>query len=223
MDGLLANGNVAVLAWVPAHGAPWHSVTMPRRLLKPAGPAPEPHALREAALLYLARFAATEAGLIRVLDRRVERWARRAEAEGAEDVAPQAAAARVQAREVARDLARSGTVDDAAFAETRARRLARAGRSRRAMAAHLGAKGVPAGIAAASLPPPEQELAQALSYARRRRLGPFRADDDPPSPDRERRELASLARAGFPPSVARRALRADPDEAEALVSALRRE
>ena len=91
------------------------------------------------------------------------------------------------------------------------------------MAAHLGVKGVPADIAAASLPPPEQELAQALAYARRRRLGPFRAEEGSPSPERERRELASLARAGFPPGVARRALRADPDEAEALVSALRRE
>ncbi|MBV9747741.1 MAG: RecX family transcriptional regulator [Acetobacteraceae bacterium] len=196
---------------------------MPNRLPKPAGAVPDPHALREAALIYLARFAATEAGLIRVLDRRLERWARRAEAEGAEDVASQAAAARAQAREVARDLARAGAVNDAAFAGARARSLARAGRSRRAVAAHLSAKGVPAGIAAASLPPPEQELAQALAYARRRRLGPFRAAGGAPTAEQERRELASLARAGFPPGVAIRALRADPDEAEALVSALRRE
>lgn len=195
---------------------------MPNRPPKPAGAAPGQSALREAALLHLARFATTEAGLVRVLDRRVERWARRAEAEGAEDVAAQAAAARARAREVARDLAHAGAVDDVAFAEARARSLARAGRSRRAVAAHLGAKGVPAAIAAASLPPPEQELAQALSYARRRRLGPFRAAEDAPSPEQERRELASLARAGFPPGVALRALRADPDQAEALVSALRR-
>ena len=221
MDGLLANGNVAVPAWVPARHAPWHRAAMSNRLPKPAGSAPGQHALREAALLHLARFATTEAGLIRVLDRRVERWARRAEAEGAEDVALQAAAARVQVREVARDLARAGAVDDTAFAEARARSLARSGRSRRAMAAHLGAKGVPAHIAAASLPPPEQELAQALSYARRRRLGPFRPDAAA-APEQERRELASLARAGFPPGVALRALRADPDEAEALISALRR-
>ncbi len=196
---------------------------MPNRPPKPAGAAPDQHALREAALLHLARFATTEAGLIRVLDRRVERWARRAEAEGAEDVALLAAAARAKVREVARDLARAGAVDDAAFAEARARSLARSGRSRRAMAAHLGARGVPADIAVTALPPPEQELAQALAYARRRRLGPFRAAPGTPSVEQERRELASLARAGFPPGVAVRALRADPDEAEALVSALRRE
>jgi len=182
--------------------------------------------LRDAALAYLARFAATEAGLVRVLDRRIERWARRAADEDMADVAAEVAAARLHAREVARTLVRAGAVDDAAFAAARARSLARAGRSRRAMAAHLGAKGVLAEIAAAALPPAEQELAQALAYARRRRLGPFRTgrgSDADSSPDEGRRALAALARAGFPPGVALRALRTDPDEAERLVAALRRE
>ena len=48
---------------------------------KLAGPAPGPAQLHEAALRHLARFAATEAGLIRVLDRRVQRWARLARQE----------------------------------------------------------------------------------------------------------------------------------------------
>lgn len=178
--------------------------------------------LREAALTHLARFAATEAGLVRVLDRRIERWARRAEAEGAEGIAPHAAAARALARTVARSLVQAGAVDDEAFAAARARSLARAGRSRRATAAHLSAKGVSAEIAAAALPPPDQELAQALAYARRRRLGPFRRETAS-SPEQERRALAALARAGFPAGVALRALRTGPDEAEALVAALRRE
>ncbi|MCA3425779.1 MAG: recombinase RecA, partial [Roseomonas sp.] len=51
----------------------------PRRA---AGPPPNAARLREAALAHLARFAATEAGLRRVLERRVARWARAAEAEG---------------------------------------------------------------------------------------------------------------------------------------------
>jgi regulatory protein len=78
---------------------------------------------------------------------------------------------------------------------------------------------VAADVAAAALPSAEQEMAQAVAYARRRRLGPFRAGEA--SPEQERRELAALARAGFPPGVALRALRAERDEAEALVSALR--
>ncbi|TDG04393.1 regulatory protein RecX, partial [Paracraurococcus ruber] len=47
----------------------------PRRVPRPAGPPPGEAALREAALAHLARFAATEAGLTRVLRRRVDRWA----------------------------------------------------------------------------------------------------------------------------------------------------
>jgi regulatory protein len=192
------------------------------RRARPAGPVPGASALREAALAYLSRFAATEAGLARVLDRRIERWAALARAEGDEDVDAAAAGAREQVRALVRDLARSGALDDRLYAEARARSLARAGRSRRAVLAQLAAKGVAPEIAAAALPPPEHELAQALSFARRRRLGPFRGTDAA-SPEQERRELASLARAGFPPGVARRALQADPEDAEALVSALRRE
>ncbi|MDN3565510.1 regulatory protein RecX, partial [Paeniroseomonas aquatica] len=92
----------------------------PPRKVIPAGPAPTEARLREAALAHLARFAATEAGLRRVLQRRVDRWARRAEAEGLDAAA--AAAARALAAAVARQLVATGVVDDAAFAEARARR-----------------------------------------------------------------------------------------------------
>src|SRR5215218_4105656 len=50
-----------------------------------AGPPPTEAALHQAALAHLARFAASEAGLRRVLERRVDRWARRAEVEGGRD------------------------------------------------------------------------------------------------------------------------------------------
>ncbi len=52
------------------------------RRLPTAGPAPTEALLHEAALNHLARFAATEVGLVRVLQRRVARWAQRAEREG---------------------------------------------------------------------------------------------------------------------------------------------
>ena len=75
-------------------------------------------------------------------------------------------------------------------------RLARTGRSRRAIGAHLAAKGVPAETARAALPDdPEAELDAALAYARRRRIGPFRAAEA--DADAWRREAAALARAGF--------------------------
>jgi regulatory protein len=179
-----------------------------------ARPVPDRAALHEAALGHLARFAATEAGLVRVLDRRIARWARE---EGAE--AEAVASAREAAREVARGLALSGVLDDKAFAEARARSLLRAGRSRRAVSAHLAAKGVDAALAQKVLPDDADELASALAFARRRRLGPFRgaAGDEAA----RRRELGALGRAGFPRAVAEQALAMEPDAAELLVTRLK--
>ena len=184
-------------------------------------PPPDAGALHDAALDYLARYAATEAGLHRVLERRIERWARRAEGDAA-TVAAQAAYAREVARRVVARLAAAGVLNDTAFAEARARTLARAGRSRRAVAAHLAAKGVDLSAAQAALPEDdESELAAALVLARKRRIGPFRRGGPPDAAGRQR-ELATLARAGFPQAVARQALAFDADQAEALVNQFRR-
>lgn len=189
---------------------------------RPAGPAPDRARLHDAALTHLSRFAATEAGLVRVLDRRIDRWVRRAALEGMDTDA--AALSRRAAREVAAALVQSGVVNDQAFADARARRLTRAGRSRRAVQAHLAAKGVAAPLAQAALPDEDAELSAALAYARRRRLGPFRSAPDDisePDPDQMRRELGAMARAGFPQPVARQALRMDPEAAAAMVIALK--
>jgi regulatory protein len=189
-----------------------------------AGPAPDVASLHDAALAYLARYAATEAGLRGVLERRVDRWKRLAQqnAADAEAVAAQAAAARSAVREVVARLAAVGAVNDAAYAESRARSLTRAGRSRRAVAAYLAAKGVDPETAAIAMPPSEEsELAAALVLARKRRIGPFRQGQTPDDAGR-RRELGVLARAGFTGSIARQALAMDLDQAEALVNEQRR-
>jgi len=204
-----------------------------RSAQRPAGPAPTRAALHEAALTHLARFSASEAGLVRVLDRRIDRWARRAAAETQAAATPNAAtqerdppdtaAPRAAAREVARALVQSGIVDDAAYAASRARSLTRAGRSRHAISAHLAQKGVQHEVAQAVLPEPDAELAAALAYARRRRLGPFRRDP-PEGADLaalRRKEAGAMARAGFPQPVAMQALRMDRDAAEQAVIGLK--
>jgi regulatory protein len=199
-----------------------------RRKTRPAGPpAPGPlpteALLHEAALNHLARFAATEAGLRRVLERRVDRWARRTEAAGEapDTIAPRAAEAKRHAAAVARKLAGSGVVDDAAFAAARVRRLSRGGRSRRAIAAHLAAKGVARDAADAALPEGEEaELDAALALCRRRRTGPFAPG--PLSPEARLKALATLARAGFARGVAEAALDMAPEDAETRLAALRR-
>ncbi|MCS6890695.1 MAG: RecX family transcriptional regulator [Rhodovarius sp.] len=185
---------------------------------RPAGPPPDEAALHAAALAHLARFAATEAGLIRVLANRIRRWARRAEAEGRE-VEQETAAALALARRIAARLVAAGAVDDAAFAAARARRLARAGRSRRAAAAHLAARGVDAETAARALAEAPSETDAALALCRRRRIGPFAPA--PPGPEERRRALAILARAGFGREVAEAALATPREEAELRLARLR--
>ena len=69
-------------------------------------------------------------------------------------------------------LVELGLLNDAAFAENRARGLALSGRSHRAIAARLMAKGIAPDHARAVLP--EGELVSALILARKRRIGPFR-------------------------------------------------
>ncbi|MFT8244759.1 RecX family transcriptional regulator [Roseomonas sp. BN140053] len=190
----------------------------------PAGPPPGGASLREAALNHLAKFSSTEANLVRVLGRRIARWAQRASAEGqpGEAVAAAVAAARAEAVTVARAMVSAGAVDDAAFAASRARRLSRAGRSRRAVAAHLAAKGVAPATAADTLEAAEtDEVAAALAHLRRRRQGPFAVN--PPDDAARLKALGALARAGFPRDVAERALELDPEAAEARLIAARRD
>jgi regulatory protein len=189
-----------------------------------SGPPPDAAELHDAALAHLARYATTEVGLRRVLERRVDRWARIA-ASGAIDrdtVSAQAAAARALVRDVVTRLVAAAAVNDVTFAQSRSRSLTRAGRSHRAVMANLTANGVDSETArAVAAEGAESELAAALVLARRRRIGPFR-QVDVTEPAQRMRELSIMARAGFPQDVARRALAMDYDAAEALVIQLRR-
>lgn len=190
-----------------------------------AAPAPTAALLREYALRHLDRYATSEAGLLRVLDRRIQRWERLAGelVEGDEGMTIESAkrAALHDAREVVKALATVGIIDDAAFGRSRAATLASAGRSRRAVDAHLRARGVdPTQIAMDEPERQASELPAALIYVRRRRLGAF----NPNAGDANvrRRELAALARAGFTAAIAGQALSMDQDAAIALVLRFRR-
>ncbi len=177
-------------------------------------------ALREAALAHLARFATTEAGLRRVLGNRIRRWARTAAQEGqdADAIAAATATALAQAAAIAARLVQAGAVDDALFAQARARRLQGSGRSARATLAHLSAKGVAPETARAALAQEDMpgEFTAALILCRKRRFGPFAAAA--PEPPLRQKWLASLARAGFGGEVARQALALPRAEAERLLA-----
>ncbi len=182
--------------------------------------APDSGSLYQAALHYLARYAATQAGVRRVLQRRIDRWARTQPDPDAAEPALRAARDAVDA--VIVRLVNAGAVSDSAFAESRARSLLQSGRSTRSVQMRLVAKGVPPAMArAVSATDAGTELAAALVLARKRRLGPYRPADRG-GPDVRMKEMAILARAGFARDIAGEALDVSLEDAETRIFDLRR-
>jgi regulatory protein len=158
--------------------------------------------LKDAALHYLGRYAASTARLRQVITRRIRRSAK------AHDIDPQPLLDELE--RVIAMLTRTGLLNDDAFAEGRVRSLNRRGGSRRQIAAKLGAAGVARDTTANALAGleeemPDAEFSAAIAYAKRRRLGAFRTKPDE-TPERRRKDLMAMARAGFALDLARRAL-----------------
>lgn len=167
-----------------------------------------PAYLERAALYYLERYGASAEMLRRVLRRRVETRCR-LRGEEPDDFSEMVGAV------VARALG-AGLVDDAAFAAAKVRSLRRRGGSARAIGAKLAAKGVDREIVGAALAQEEAETEgagedeAAFAYARRRRLGPYRAPGARVAA--RERDLAAMARAGFPFALARRVIDAESED-----------
>src|SRR5712691_9007107 len=157
----------------------------------------EPALIEEWALSYLGRYASSAENLRRVLLRRVAR--RIGPAARIDDDARAAIDALVER------YCAAGVIDDAAYAAGRARQGLARGRSLRRIAAGLAAKGIGTAEIAAALvglrdADVDPEFAAACTFARRRRIGPFRRENrgSPAKAAAERRhELAAFARAGF--------------------------
>jgi regulatory protein len=163
--------------------------------------------LQDRALHYLGRYAASTKRLRQVLTRRIQLSAKAHEF----DPAPLLA----ELEQVIARLTRTGLLNDTVFAEMKTRSLNRRGGSRRQIAAKLAASGVPQAervlaIAALEAETPTAEYDAARAYARRRRLGTFRTTPDD-SPERRRKDLGAMARAGFSLDLARRALKGEED------------
>lgn len=154
-------------------------------------------------LRYLQRFSASVEMLRRVLDRRLR------PAIAAELISPAEAEARREA--VLQRASALGYLDDQRFTEGRVAALLRQGKSPRVIAETLRAKGIaPASVAAvlaATASETEEDLAltAARAFARRRRLGPYRAkaSDDPRQAEKD---MATLLRAGHAYSVSKQIL-----------------
>lgn len=176
--------------------------------------APSLPALRETALSYLARRAASTKQVRAALERKIATWVRRATKEGVADAEEQADGARAHIATVVEELARARLLDDAKFAAARARRLAESGKSRRAILVHLASKGIDGELARESAPvSADGELEAALRFARKRRIGPFSRE----ALTRELRHkaLGALSRAGFDRYACERIIDLSLEEAEA--------
>lgn len=157
-----------------------------------------PRSLENVALYYLKRYASTVASLRRVLNRRVDRSVRvhggdRDEARGWVDA-------------LLERLVQGGYLNDASYARTKAHSLRAGGRSTRMIAQKLQLKGVARDVVNASVAGAAREVDEeeaARIWARKKRLGPFRKDPSSRK-DHRQKDLASLARAGFAFTIAKK-------------------
>lgn len=169
--------------------------------------------LRREARRYLERWWPTEQRMREVLLRRV----RTCVGHGTGTLEEGQALVRL----VVADLVERGVLDDRRYAEALTEELHRKGTSGRKMRAKLREKGVSGALADEVLRAfdrdhegPDPELERAVAYVRRRRLGPLRLDPEKRKARRER-DLAAVARAGFPFQVALRVI--DARDLDALL------
>lgn len=190
------------------------SETSDRARKRPPPKVSEPM-VRQAALGYLERYATSAGHLTRLLLVKVGRSAR---FHGTEPEDGRLLVERVVAKLVA-----TGLLDDRAYAAAMTRTWRRRGASAKAVRAKLAAKGVAAELAEEALAALREEegdsdLAAAVAYVRRRRLGPFRSVERRAAS--QDRDLAALARAGFSYDLARKVIEAaEPADLDELLDA----
>ncbi len=176
-----------------------------------------PDYLERAAVFYLERYSSSAENLRRVLDRKVRRSIQ-------EHGVPEAAEAAQWIAAVIAKLQRNALVNDRAYAEGRVRRLYAEGKALGRIRQILASKGVAKPDIEAALERlqaeaegPVSDLPAAISYARKRRLGPFRADPAERAAMRQK-DMGALARRGFSQAVTMKILGApDRDALEELV------
>jgi regulatory protein len=169
--------------------------------------------IQDLAMRYIARFSTTRAALGKHLNGKVDDSARVHGTDRSEG--------RRHVESVLDRLCELRYLDDAAWAESRVRTLVERGRSPRAIRRALADKGIAEPLADAALEARAAEddgdgglvVQAARNLARRRRLGPYRRGSAPDAAGAQR-ELAVLARAGFPFDVARKVLAEAPAEGD---------
>ena len=170
---------------------------------------------------YIERYECSESGLIDVLKRKIYKSSRLHKIDVDELTAT--------IPELLEDFRNKNWVNDQRFAENLSRSLFRQGSSLQSIRFKLVEKGVSREIAEetietlaeeSSLSKQDIDLAAAISFAQKRRIGPFRLDDGDDS--KRDKELGALARRGFSFEIAEKVLSTDRDEMEEIIEEFRR-
>jgi regulatory protein len=182
----------------------WHNQgAMPRDRRRPVPPLDRP-ALERLALRYVERFATTRRRLTDYLNRKIR------ERGWDDDPADPAA--------IAERMAELGYIDDRAYGEAKAGAMARRGFGARRVAGALHQAGVKGEDAEAIAPGiADRALDAAITFARRRRIGPF-ADEAADRPLREK-QIGAMLRAGHSVTLARRIAHMAPGDDPADIDA----
>ncbi|PHQ69333.1 MAG: hypothetical protein COB93_08300 [Sneathiella sp.] len=184
----------------------------PKKIRKPKEPTEK--WLRDQALRYLNRFPATTMKMHQHLQKKA--------APNLEffDVTESNLIGNID--RVIENLVRAGFMNDDEFAASKARVMAKQGKSTAQIGAKLQELGftetqMDAAIAALGEDPYKRDLRAAARYVKRRKFGPYKPTEI--RSDRRDKELASLARQGFSYDIATKALDAETTEdIDALIS-----
>lgn len=168
--------------------------------------------LRDLALHYVGRYATSKARLVRYLSRKI------AEAGWAEDSPP------VDLLSLALEFEELGYISDSGYAQMRANGLASRGYGHRRIEQDLRVNGIDdslrsqllrigdewddAETISAQIMEPLDRKAAAITFARRKRIGPF-ADTNADS-DLKRKQMAQMLRAGHDFEIVRKLVQAQP-------------
>lgn len=169
--------------------------------------------LNASALRYIQRYPGSIDRLRQALKRQVKRTERRLE-----ETFPEAPE---WIEEVIADCVSWGYLDDEKYALAYARSQARKGKGARAIQSQLNARGVDRELITNAIKSlgEDADFLSACRYVRKRSFGPFRKKElaGDALRDKQRKELAALARSGFSYGVAKRALSSSRDQIDELV------
>jgi len=163
---------------------------------------PTKNRLRNIALYYLERFESSEENLRKVLYRRIDKYVFINKEYNPKQ-------AYLWADEVVKECLEQNFVNDERFADFKINDYLRAGKSKRYIEQKLKQKGIDDAIISHFFENSSySELNTALQFAKKKKIGCFRENDDDKKANRQK-DLATLVRAGFDYDVAKAVLESE--------------